>query len=148
MGQMAPKITIIQNIGIGFFGHFLSNRAETQETILHRLVIRNHSLDAFLEKIIFFARKLAWPLRWCRKVWGLKTRPKSWPTRWTFWVNRYIISKTCFQKYKMFNTKKYKIKAILTRNQIFWTIITNLTENGAYYAILTNKNTISKVEMK
>ena len=50
---------------------------ETQETIIHRLVMRNQSFDAYVSFLIFM-------------VWGLKTRPESWPTEWTFWANRYL----------------------------------------------------------
>ena len=42
--------------------------------------MRNHDIHAFLKKSYF----------WRERVWGLKTRPKSWPTWRTFWVNLYL----------------------------------------------------------
>ena len=57
----------------------------TQETIIiYRLVVRNHAFDAFLKGILFLAVKWTWAPR------DLKTQPKSWPSGWTFWVNRYL----------------------------------------------------------
>ena len=34
--------------------------------------------------------KWAWQPRAPLMVWGLQTQPKSWPTGWTFWANRYL----------------------------------------------------------
>ena len=36
------------------------------------------------------AGKWAWPPRSPPMVWGLQTQPKSWPTEWNFWANRYL----------------------------------------------------------
>ena len=72
MGQNALKKTIIPYMGIGHT--FLANQAE----IFHG------------PKILFLARRWAWPTRWRQRIWGLKTRPKSWPIGWTFVVNRYL----------------------------------------------------------
>ena len=61
MGQNGPQNINYSTYGHTFFGHnssiFLSNRAAfflvTQETIIYRLMMRNHDFDAFLEKIVF-----------------------------------------------------------------------------------------------
>ena len=76
----------------------------------------------FFEKILFLAGKWAWQPRRPQRVWGLSTRSKSWPTGWTFWVNRYLenlFSKisawTCFQKVEiqlntgLFSLRLYRI---------------------------------------
>ena len=48
--------------------------------------MRNHDFDAFFERQYIFGGKI------CRRrrVSGLKTRPKSWPTGRNFLVNRYL----------------------------------------------------------
>ena len=55
--------------------------------------MRNHDLDAFLKKNPFLAGKWAWTPRWRQSVSGFKTRPKSWPIVWNFWVSRYLRKK-------------------------------------------------------
>ena len=51
------------------------------------------SYDAYFSFSIFWATfggKMGWPPHAPLMFWGLQTRPKSWPTWWTFWVNRYL----------------------------------------------------------
>ena len=38
----------------------------------------------------FLMRKWVWSPRAPLLVWGLQTRPKIWPTWWTFWANHYL----------------------------------------------------------
>ena len=59
----------------------------TQETIIYRLVMRNHDFGAFKKKA-----KWAWPPRWRQRI---KTQPKSWPT---FWVD-HNLEKITFRKF-------------------------------------------------
>ena len=92
MGQNSPQLFHIwAYVFWPWLGHFLSNRAEfflvTQETNIYWLVTKNSDFDAFLENILFLAGKWAYPPVWRQRVWGLKIRPKSWPTGSTFWVN-------------------------------------------------------------
>ena len=70
--KMALKMAIISYMGIRFlaitrpyFVQLVWNFSMvTQETIIYRLVIRNHDFYAFLKKYIFLAGKWAWPPRW------------------------------------------------------------------------------------
>ena len=73
----------------------------TQETIIYRLAVRNYVLMLFLKEILFLAGTWAWPPRWRQGVWDLKTRPKSWPDSWNFWVNCYL--ENMFSKFSGLN---------------------------------------------
>ena len=44
----------------------------------YRLVVRDPSYAAYFS-VLTFGYKM-----------GFQTRPNSWPTWWTFWVNRYL----------------------------------------------------------
>ena len=63
----------------------------TQETIVYRLAIRNSSYDAYFSFFTTFGGKMGVaPSVLLIMDWGLQTRPKSLPTGWTFWANRYL----------------------------------------------------------
>ena len=84
-----------QFFGHSFFGHnsgdyYLSNGSDKSW------------FWCFFEKKNILAGKWAWLPRWCQRVWGLKTQPKSWPTEWNFWVNRYLSQKSVSQFLKSF----------------------------------------------
>ena len=54
--------------------------------------MRNVSHDAYFDFDFFsslLVGKWAWPPRVPLIVWGLQTRPKSWPTGWTIWTDHY-----------------------------------------------------------
>ena len=118
--KIALKISIIPCMGIRFLAttwpFFVQSGwffLVTQETIIsvYWLAMRNHDFDAFLEKVLFLAGKWAWRPPWRQRVWGLKSRSKSWPAGWTFWVNRYI--ENLFSKISGLNPPKFSEKTIV-----------------------------------
>ena len=92
MAKLWPKMARMPIFGHACFGHNsaifwpigLKILMVTQKTIIYRLVVINPSYDAYLSVLIF------WPLLAGKWAWGLQTRPKSWPTGWTFRANRYL----------------------------------------------------------
>ena len=69
-------------IGLTFF-------MGTRETVIYRLVSTNSGLGIICH-FRFWALKRGVAPQVPLWVWGLKTRPKSWPTLWTFWVTCYL----------------------------------------------------------
>ena len=83
------KMVCMPYLGTRFLAktqHFWANWAEffmgVQETIIYRLVMRNLSCNAYFWILIFW----------------VTGGPRSWPTRWTFWANRYLES--CFRNFQ------------------------------------------------
>ena len=97
-GQKVMRMPIF---GHTFFGHNSAISGPSgpkffmgvKNIIIYRLVMRNLSYNTQFSFLIFWATfggKMGWPSRAPLMVWGLQTQPKSWPTRWTFWANRYL----------------------------------------------------------
>ena len=74
-----------------FFGqsgwNFYGNSA--QETIIHRLVLKNPGFGPYLPFSILGLKMCVAP-QIPTRVWDLKPQPKSWPTWRTFWVTCYL----------------------------------------------------------
>ena len=109
MGHNGPQNTNYSIFGYTFFGH--NSVIFGQAGWIFLLELRRLlSVDwrweimilivSFEKKSYFCWGKWALPRRWCQRVWGLKTQPKSWPTALGGLLGSTIISKRRFQKFR------------------------------------------------
>ena len=119
MGQKALKYQLFHIRACMFwpsFSHMLAYRAEFfMLTIIYRSVLKNPGFGPYLSFSIFCAP--CWGLKkgvapqipiW---VWDLRTKPKSWPTWWTFFCH--LLSHNCVSNETYNFATKFYCKIIL-----------------------------------
>ena len=67
----------------------------------------------------FLEGKWTWPPRWRRRISGLETRPKSWPTGWNFWVNCYL-KKNVFENLRQISNFSRDARSKYTKFKIYY----------------------------
>ena len=90
---------------------------------------------------VTFAGKWAWPQRPLLMIWGLQTRPKSWPTGRTFWANHYL--EIMFRNFKGWNAPPpWSLSKVSQLIIIIGNYMRNIGYCAEQFSLLTHANVI------